>query len=110
MSQIDLKKVNSALKSREKRIHQNVAPVSKEFKELSAKKARLEVRVGLLQRDARKVLGARQAVPAKPSPSKPIPAKKALASRKVFVDGAEVILGPGEEICRLVNPKPKKKI
>lgn len=35
---VDLAKVNEKLKSREKRTHQSVAPVSKEFKDYAVRK------------------------------------------------------------------------
>ena len=60
--QIDLKKVNEGLKAKGKRTHQNVGPVSKEFKELATKKGRLEAQVGQLERDVRKQIGSKPAV------------------------------------------------
>src|ERR1700751_467377 len=72
---IDLSKINAKLKSREKRTHQNVAPLPKEIKELAKARARLQTKVSLLERDVRKQLGSCPALPAKAT-VKPAPAKK----------------------------------
>ena len=55
MAQIDLKAVNSKLKSREKRTHQNVAPVPKELGELRLKTHALEAKARKLKNELAEV-------------------------------------------------------
>jgi hypothetical protein len=107
MSKLDLAKANTALKSREKRTHQNVAPL-KGVVELKRATVKLEKTAKALQRQLDELKASNKA--SAPAKKVAAPAKKALASRTVVVDGETVTLGPGEEICRLVNPKAKKKI
>jgi hypothetical protein len=59
MPELDLKKVNAGLKSREKRTHQNVGHMPSELKVVAKKAAKLKVQVGHLEREVRRTRGAK---------------------------------------------------
>jgi hypothetical protein len=51
MPEMNLKEANKALAAKGKRTHQAISAIPAELKELAAKKARLEAKVGVLKRE-----------------------------------------------------------
>jgi predicted nucleic acid-binding Zn-ribbon protein len=102
MSKFDINEANAALKSRERRTGQNLAPVPKEIKELSKTKARLGVEAGHLRRQLAK--HGKAVKPAAASAAKPSqgPAKK----KHTLEEAANLVpgwksLGPQERLAKL---------
>jgi hypothetical protein len=97
---VELSKANAALKSRERRTGQNLAPGPYEVKELAKTKAKLEIEAGQLKRQLAK--HGKEVKPAAASTAKPSPAKK----KHTLEEAANLVpgwksLGPQERLAKL---------